>query len=341
MRFGTVALIGRTNVGKSTFMNLALGEPLAITSPLPQTTRDLLLGVTRRGDAQIAFLDSPGLHRPRTELGRRMNVAAYESARAADVIVVMTDVWTAPPKPAPGSIGSGPLDSPWLRPGDRAVLEALDPIASRPSILILNKVDLLRDKKLLLPQLDAYSKAHDFVALVPTSLRHNDGVDIALDEIARHLPEGPPGFDEDTLTNRPVLFFVREYVREAILNRFQRELPHAVAVTIDAVEESERLLSIAATIHVEKVGQRKILVGRGGEDIKAIGIAARKRIEGLVDKQVHLRLFVRVTPRWKDMPRQLSEMGYEPGKDLLDLPVGPALGTAGQNETKPRDPSEA
>lgn len=341
MRFGTVALIGRTNVGKSTFMNLALGEPLAITSPLPQTTRDSLLGVARRGDAQIAFLDAPGIHRPRTELGRRMNVAAYESARAADLVVMMTDVWTSAPKPPPGRVAAGPLESPWLRPGDRDVLEALDQIAPRPSILVINKVDLLRDKHLLLPQLDAYAKAHDFAALVPTSLRRNDGVDLALDEIARHLPEGPPGFDDETLTNRPVLFFVREYVREAILNRFQREVPHAVAVTIDAVEESSRLLSIAATIHVEKVGQRKILVGRGGEHIKAVGIAARQRIEELVDKQVHLQLFVRVTPRWKDMPRQLSEMGYEPGKDPFEAGAGGKPGATRQNEATPRDPNEA
>lgn len=340
MRFGTVALIGRTNVGKSTFMNAALGEPLAITSPLPQTTRDALLGVMRHGDAQIAFLDAPGLHRPRTELGRRMNVAAYESARAADLVVMMTDVWTTPPKPALGPSPTGPLESHWLRPGDRDVLEALESFAPGPSILVVNKVDLSKDKRLLLPQLDAYAKAHDFAALVPASVRRNDGVTATLDEIARLLPEGPPGFEDETLTNRPVLFFVREYVREAILNRFQREVPHAVAVTIDAAEESSALLSIAATIHVEKLGQRKILVGRGGEHIKAIGIAARQRIEALVDKQVHLRLFVRITPHWKDVPRQLSEMGYEAGKALFDSGAEGKPGAARQRNAAPEEPEE-
>jgi GTP-binding protein Era len=317
MRFGTVALVGRTNVGKSTLLNAALGEPLAITSPLPQTTRDALLGVMRHGEAQIAFLDTPGLHRPRTELGRRMNAAAYESARSADVVVMMTDVWPSPPKASLANPNAAGLESPWIRPGDRELLETLDSFAPGPRILVVNKVDLVRDKQQLLPQLEAYSKAHEFEAFVPTSARRNDGVTTVLDEIARHLPEGPPGFDDETLTNRPVLFFVREYVREAILNRFAREVPHAVAVSIDTAEESAQLLSIAATVHVEKVGQRKILVGHGGEGIKAIGIAARERIEALVDKRVHLQLFVRVTPHWKDMPRQLSEMGYDPAQGLV------------------------
>lgn len=336
MRFGTVALVGRTNVGKSTLLNAALGEPLAITSPLPQTTRDSLLGVVRHGEAQVAFLDTPGLHRPRTELGRRMNAAAYESARAADVVVMMTDVWTKPPKESRALPAGAPLDSPWIRPGDREVLETLASFAPGPRVLVVNKVDLAKDKTLLLPQLDAYSKAHEFAAFVPTSVRRSQGIDSALDEIANLLPEGPAGFDEDTLTNRPVLFFVREYVREAILNQLEREVPHAVAVSIDTAEESAQLLALAATIHVEKVGQRKILVGHGGERIKAIGIAARGRIESLVDKQVHLKLFVRVTPHWKDMPRQLSEMGYEPGQGLVE-PDFP--GTADEHDAPDTDPS--
>jgi GTPase len=340
MRFGTVALVGRTNVGKSTLLNAALGQPLAITSPLPQTTRDALLGVTRHGEAQIAFLDTPGLHRPRTELGRRMNAAAYESARSADVVVMMTDVWGSLPKQSLQRPDANPLDHHWIRPGDKDILESLSTFAPGPRILIVNKVDLVRDKKLLLPQLEAYSKAHDFAALIPTSVRRNDGVTTALDQITQLLPEGPAGFDDETLTNRPVLFFVREYVREAILNQFEREVPHAVAVSIDTAEESARLLSLAATIHVEKVGQRKILVGHGGERIKAIGVAARQRIEELTEKQVHLQLFVRVTPHWKDMPRQLSEMGYEPGQGLVDIAPHPSpLNAQPHAEADPEDPS--
>ncbi len=317
MRFGTVALIGRTNVGKSTLLNAALGEPLAITSPLPQTTRDALLGVMRRGDAQIAFLDTPGVHKPRTELGRRMLSAAYESARSADVVVLMTDVWDKEPRGSIAGSSPSPLHNPWIRPGDRDVLEALNDFAPGPRVLVINKVDQVRNKQLLLPMLEAYSKAHDFEALIPASVLNDDGLDRVLDEIARLLPEGPAGFDEETLTNRPVLFFVREYVREAVLNQCRSEVPHAVAVSVDRADESPRLLSLSATIHVEKVGQRKIVVGQGGEQIKAIGIAARERIEKLIDKKVHLELFVRVTPNWKEVPRQLAELGYEATPDYV------------------------
>lgn len=320
MRFGTVTLVGRTNVGKSTFLNCALGEPLAIVSPLPQTTRDALLGVAQHGDAQIAFLDTPGVHRPRTELGRRMNTAAYDSARAADVLVFVTDVWTTLPKaPVTGApAATNPLHSPWIRPGDRDVIEQLRELGNKPCVIAINKVDLQKNKGALLPMLEAYSAAFDFAALVPTSFRRTDGVQIVLDEVAKLLPEGPPGYDSDTLTNRPVLFFVREYVREAVLNQLSSEVPHAVAVSIDQADERPNLLRIAATIHVEKVGQRKIVVGKAGERIKSIGTAARERIEELVQKKVHLELFVRITSEWKNMPRQLAELGYDGGEFATD-----------------------
>ncbi len=315
MRFGTATLIGRTNVGKSTFLNRAMGEPLAITSPLPQTTRDALLGVAQHGDAQIAFLDTPGVHHPRNELGKRMNAAAYDSLQSADVFVMMTDAWAKTPKASRASAWTGepkPLDSPWIRPGDKDVIRAIAE-KNAPCILVVNKVDISKDKSRLLPMLEAYSKAHEFATIVPTSMRKDSGVTDLLDEIVKHLPEGPPGYDEDTLTNRPVLFFVREYIREAILNQLVSEVPHAVAVSIDKADEGEKLLRLGATIHVEKLGQRKIVVGKGGEQIKAIGISARQRIEALVGKKVHLELFVRITPEWKNISRQLSELGYEAG----------------------------
>jgi GTP-binding protein Era len=305
MRFGTAAILGRSNVGKSTFLNTALGEPLAIVSPLPQTTRDALLGIARYGDAQIAFFDTPGLHQPRSELGRRMNVAALEAARAADVIVLMTDVSTllGPRRPRP--------DRPELDPLDRKLIESLPPAATTPSLLVINKVDLLRDKSRLLPLIEAFAKLHEFYASIPTSVTQRDGVDIVLDEIAARLPEGPPGYDADTLTDRPVTFFIREYVREQVLLAARREVPHAVAVSIENVDESPKSLSVQATLHVEKPGQRKIVVGKGGSQIKEIGTAARRRIQTLVGKKVHLELFVRVTPRWRNAARLLAELGYD------------------------------
>lgn len=317
MRFGTVTLIGRTNVGKSTFLNEALGEPLAITSPLPQTTRDALLGIVTQNDSQMAFVDTPGVHRPRNELGKRMNAAAYDALSSADVFVMMTDVWQRPPKNErenPWSPQGDPLDGPWIRPGDKDVLLALKK-RTVPCILAINKVDLTKDKTKILPMLEAYGKVHDFVALIPLSVRRKSGVKELLDEVAKGLPEGPPGYEDDTLTNRPVLFFVREYIREAMLNQLTSEVPHAVAVSIDQADERPELLRLGATIHVEKLGQRKIVVGKGGEQIKAIGIAARTRIEALVGKKVHLELFVRITKEWKNASRQLAELGYETGSE--------------------------
>ncbi|MCH2108858.1 MAG: GTPase Era [Polyangiaceae bacterium] len=324
MRFGTVALLGRTNVGKSTFLNSVLGEPLAITSPLPQTTRDSLLGVVTRDGYQAAFLDTPGLHRPRSELGRRMNGAALEAARSADVVALMTDAWQNIPKAKPFSAFSDPtpLQSEWIREGDADLIRHAQTLNSSPKVLLINKVDRAKDKGLLLPMIEAYQAALGFDAIVPMSARRGQGVEDAFKEIGKRLPEGPMGYEEDELTNRPVLFFVREYVREAILNQLRKEVPHAAAVSIDRADETEKLLKIFATIHIEKEGQRKILIGKGGAQIKEIGIAARERIEELAQKKVHLELFVRMTPSWKDMPRQLAELGYESTKEDFSLKKG-------------------
>ncbi len=325
MRFGNVALVGRTNVGKSTFLNQVLGEPLAITSPLPQTTRDALLGIAEVDGAQIAFLDTPGIHRPRTELGRRMNAAAWDSVRSADAIILVTDAWQNEPAKTVENAWTGerkPLDSEWIRPGDKEMLLDLARV-NCPVVLMINKADAVKQKELLLPMLEAYAKAFDFAGIVPTSARKSVGLDAVLKATVKLLPEGPAGYDSDTITNRPVLFFVREYIREAVLNQLRKEVPHAIAVSIDNAEETAKLLKLSATIHVEKLGQRKIIVGKGGAQIKALGIAARERIEAMVEKQVHLRLFVRITPEWKDMPRQLAELGYDPGMATENTGVEP------------------
>jgi GTP-binding protein Era len=307
MRFGTIAIIGRANVGKSTFLNAALGEPLAIVSPLPQTTRDTLLGVVHRDDAQLAFLDTPGLHRARTELGRRMNASAREAARSAELVLFMTDV-----EHLLSPTGKRePLD-----PEDARLIAELDP--SVPALAAINKIDRLRDRTKLIPLLEAFAKARSFEAIVPVSLRAKRDVERLLDLLAGLVPEGPPGYDEDTLTNRPSSFFVREYVREAVLAGARGEVPHAVAVAIDSYDDGPELVRIEATLHVEKTGQRAILVGRGGQKLKEIGTRARERIEALVGRKVFLKLFVRVTPRWKSVPRQLAELGYDKASDAAD-----------------------
>ena len=309
MRFGTVALVGRTNVGKSTFLNAVLGAELAIISERPQTTRDTLLGVVHEKHAQLAFLDTPGFHRPRNELGRRMNAAAIQAAQSADVHLFITDRHEVTAARAPNEAARPPDNAaPSLFPADRELLELTTSAA--PCIVAINKVDRLGDKSQLLPVLQAFAAYRPFTAIIPTCLLHPPDVRRVLDEIVRCLPEGPPEYSDDTLTDRPVSFFVREYVREQALRCAAREVPHAVAVSIDSIESSRRLLVAKATIHVEKSGQRKILVGRNGDRIRQIGIGARERLEQLLGYKVHLSLFVRVSPRWKNMPRQLAELGY-------------------------------
>ena len=298
MRVGSVALFGRSNVGKSTFLNAAVGESLAIVSSRPQATRDNLLGVRHQPDAQIAFVDTPGLHRARNELGRTMNISAHDAAREADLLLVMTDLLPRLTKPWPLSA----LER------DQEVLQSLP--KERPSLLVINKIDLLRDKTQLLPLLEAYSAAHPFVEMIPVSVRKFDGVDRVLRSVVQHLPEAKPLFDEAVLTDRPVSYFVREAVREQVMEQTEAELPHAVAVVVERIEESKSLLRAQVAVIVEKNSQRRILIGRGGEQVKAIGTAARLRLETLLDTKVFLEIFVRESPRWKNTPRMLAELGY-------------------------------
>jgi GTPase len=303
MRYGTVAIVGRTNVGKSTFLNAALGVPLAIVSRQPQTTRETLLGVVTGSDAQLAFVDTPGLHRPKTELGRRMNNLAEASLLDADAVLLMTDIYAL--KDSPRS-GVPARESSAARDG--GLIERIPP--ELPCVLAINKIDRVRDKEQLLPLIAAMSDKREFAAIVPLSALTGDGVQNVLAALSQLLPEAEAEFDADTLTDRPLSFFVREYIREQVFQITNQEVPHSTAVTLDQVDEQPNGLHVAATIHVEKPGQRGILVGQGGQRIKEIGTRARERLQVLAEKPVHLKLFVRITERWRNMPRQLAEMGY-------------------------------
>ena len=314
MRYGTIAIIGRTNVGKSTFLNHVLGMPLAIVSRQPQTTRDALLGVVNfvnqeAGDAQIAFVDTPGFHRPKNELGRRMNLEAQETLRGADAALFMTDIYQI------GAMEKAAKNLPAAAKtrDDRSDAELIALIPKElPTLLVVNKIDRLKDKGRLLPYLVQMNELRSFQATIPISAISGDGADRVLVEAVKLLPEAEKGFPDDEVTDRPVSFFAREYIREQVLLSFEREVPHAVAVTLDEIQERGTGFHISATIHVEKVGQRSILVGRGGEKIKEIGIQARQRLSELTEQPVHLKLFVRVTERWRNVPRQLAEFGYTP-----------------------------
>ena len=318
MRFGTASILGRPNVGKTTLLNRALGEELAVVSPVPQTTRDTLLGVVHRPRAQIAFLDTPGVHRPRSELGRRMNAAALGAARSGDVIVLMTDVSPLLHRASTKTARTtAPSEAPErMLPEDRSLCQ-LVAAESRERLLVINKVDLLKNKGLLLPYIQAFVEACQPSEVLPVSLHDPTDVERVLGAIESKLPEGPPGYDEETLTTAPTNFFIREYIREQVLHGAQSEVPHAVAVEIDRIDQDGDRMLIQATLHVDKPGQRKILVGRGGSKIREIGTLARQRIEALVGGRVRLELFVRVSPRWRDTARQLAELGYEPAEDSL------------------------
>ncbi len=296
-RSGTVAILGRPNVGKSTLLNAALEVPLAIVTPAPQTTRETLLGVVHRTvddeDAELRLLDTPGLHKAERALDRRMNRAAREAAADADVVVFVVDA----------------SEAKGVHPADASLLGDLG--AEGQAVLVLNKIDRLKDKAALLPIIEAYAKVRPFGAIIPISARRADGVDLLLDAVARLLPLGEHQFGPDDLTDRPMRFFAKEYVREQILLRARQEVPHAAAVSVDAFEEptEQRSARISATVHVERDGQKKILIGTGGAMLKEIGTDARARIEELLGQHVHLELFVRVTPGWRDTPALLEELG--------------------------------
>ena len=292
-RSGTVAIVGRPNVGKSTLLNAALGEPLAIVTPVPQTTRDRILGIVRRTHAEIALLDTPGIHKPHSRLGRTLNRTARLAVGEADVVVFVT------------AVAAGKAS---VHPGDRTLLADIG--KDLPTILAVNQIDRVRDKSQLLPLLEELAKVRDFAAIVPLSALRGDGVSRVLDEIERVLPEGASRFEEDALTDRPTRFFVGELVREPILLSTREEIPHAVAVEVSRFEEQGKTVHIDATIHVEREGQKRILIGTGGEKLKAIGSAARPRIETLVGKKVYLSLWVRVTKDWTESEQRLSELGY-------------------------------
>jgi len=296
-RSGTVAIVGRPNVGKSTLLNAALRERLAIVAPTPQTTRDNILGVVRRADAQIALVDTPGLHAPRSRLGRRMNSIAHEAARDADVLLFVTAL---PPK-----VPDRPA------PHDQDV-ELLGKLAAQsPVVLVINKIDRLgKRKSALLPLLEAYAERAAPSSIVPISALRDDGVERALGEVASLLPVRGPAYDEDFLTDRPLRFFASEYVREQVTLATRDEIPHHVAVRIDRFEEEETLTRIEATIHVARDGQRGIVIGKSGERLKGIGTAARLRIEEMVGRQVHLQLWVSTEKGWPDSGPVLDSLGY-------------------------------
>ncbi len=289
-RAGTVALVGRPNAGKSTLMNRFLAEKVAIVSDKPQTTRHRLVGILTEGRGQMVFFDTPGIHRPLHHLNRQMMQRATEALDEADVVCLLVDVAEA--------MGSG----------DAYVLDLLSRVES-PRLLALNKVDRVR-KPTLLPRIEKYAATGVFEEIVPLSAKTGENCDVLLDLLWQRLPEGEPLYDPELLTIHPERFLVAERIREKVLAATRDELPFTTAVVLESWEEvPERdLVRIHAAILVERPGQRKILVGQRGAQIKRLGTEARRDLERFLGRRVYLDLHVRLEPRWRENRRLLAEL---------------------------------
>jgi GTP-binding protein Era len=294
-RSGFVGIIGRPNVGKSTLLNYYLGEKVAIISPKPQTTRHRILGVLTRPDAQVAFLDTPGLHEPEHALGRHMQEVAKAVIEEADVILAMVD----------GRAG--------LTPDDERLFSRLRHVQGRPVVLAINKVDIA-SKPALLPLLDRCFKTKLFQECVPVSAQTGEQMDVLLRCLIARLPEGPRWYEPDQRTDQTDRQRITELIREQVLAAARAEVPHAVGVLLDEVEPRDRVTAIRATLLVERQGQKAILIGKGGSMLKTIGQAARAELERLLGRKVMLLLWVKVQEDWRSDERVLRELGYLGGK---------------------------
>jgi GTP-binding protein Era len=287
---GVVALIGRPNAGKSTLLNKLVGEKIAIVSDKPQTTRTRITGVLTRPEGQIVFLDTPGIHRPVHKLNRRMMSVVTDALSTVDLIVLMIDA-TQP-----------------MGRGDRFVLDMIKSTQTR-AFLLTNKIDLMRDKKQLLPLIRKYTDERDFAEVIPLSALKGDGVELLIKKLFESLPSGPLMFPEDEMTDQPERVLAAEMVREKILQVTGDELPYVTAVFTERWEETAGLTRIHCLIYVERRSHRAIVIGKGGARLKEIGTAARADIENLLGRRVFLNLFVKVRERWRDDERILNELG--------------------------------
>ena len=291
-RSGFVAIIGRPNVGKSTLLNRILGEKIVITSDKPQTTRNRIHGIHTLPDAQIVFIDTPGIHQARSSLNKYMVDTALSSLKGADAVLFLVEA-TSP---------AGNRES--------LILQNLTDVEV-PVFLVINKIDLV-PKESLLPLIDSYSRLHSFHGVIPLSAATGDGVEQLVKGVRDTLPEGPRYFPDDILSDVPERFIVAEIIREKVFRLTRDEIPYSVAVVIDSFKEREdgSLISISATINVERDSQKGIIIGRKGEMLKRIGSQARQDIERLVAAKVFLELFVRVSRQWTESSRMLKEFGY-------------------------------
>jgi GTPase len=292
---GFAALIGRPNAGKSTLLNALVGEHVAAVSAKPQTTRTRIQGIVTRPEAQIVFVDTPGVHKPGYALNRRMMGIVAEALESVDVLLLMRD--------ATSRFGQG----------DRFTLDLVKQ-TTKPAFLLLNKIDLVKDKSHLLPLIETYSREHEFAEIIPVSARKEDGLELLVGKIIEYLPEGEALYDKELFTDQMERDIAAEMVREKILQLTGEELPFATAVRTEQWKDEGGAAEIDCVIYVERESQKPIIIGRGGQMLKEIGTRARRDIEKMLDRHVRLTLFVRVQEHWRDDPRTLDELGIEERK---------------------------
>lgn len=287
---GFVGIVGLPNAGKSTLLNALVGEKLAITAAQPQTTRTAIQGVLTLPEAQIVFSDTPGIHRSDTLFNRRMMDTIRGALQDRDLVLYVADA-----------------AKPIAEEEERGVSVLA---GSLKALLVLNKIDRIQDKRLLLPLIERYMKLFPFLNAVPVSARTGEGIEELKRLIVNNLPPGPALFPDDYVTDQPMRFLAAEIVREQVLHATREEVPHAVAILVDDWEESPRLVKIAATIYVERPGQKSILIGNKGQMLKKIGTAAREELEQRLDKKVFLSLIVKVRPNWRRDSEFLNAMDW-------------------------------
>ena len=290
---GYVAIIGAPNVGKSTLLNSLLKQKISITAPKPQTTRNRILGILTSSDCQIIFVDTPGIHKAQDEFNRGLVETALSALGEADAVLFMIE-----PEGA-------------HRATNGFIMSSLHRIET-PVILVINKIDTLKNKGDLLPLIEDYRTRRDFKAIIPISALSGDQTGDILEEVVGLLPEGPQYYPGDYVTDQPERFFVAELIREKIFHLVHQEIPYAVAVVIDKFSEipEKNLIEISATINVERQSQKGIIIGKGGQMLKEIGKQARMEIETFLGCHIYLDLFVRVQKNWRKDPRAMFEFGY-------------------------------
>jgi len=290
-RSGYVSIIGRPNVGKSTLLNSILGEKIAIVTPKPQTTRNKIMGIKTLPDAQIIFIDTPGIHKPRHKLGETMVRTALKALNEVDVILFMVEPYE------PGK-------------GDRAIIDLLKRVQS-PVFLLINKIDIVKKSDILLI-IDHFKGLYPFKEIIPVSAIKQDGISLLIKTIHDYLPSGPTYYPDDLITDQMERFMVSEIIREKAMDMTEEELPHSVAVEVAGWKEREDgLISISCNIYVEREGQKAIIIGKRGAMLKSIGSAARVDIEKLLNTKVFLELWVKVKKNWRNDKQLLNELGYK------------------------------